>query len=119
MKFWFGIAVAVAVIFAGWQILAPEVTNIIFQDDLHDLAAQLDSRVGMAKPRTDEELRNLVIAKAAQREIELAPQQVTIRRSGPPEGPVFFIAVDYTVPINLVVYSFPRHFNPTSEGGRF
>ena len=35
------------------------------------------------------------------------------------ENPALYIAVDYTAPVNLVVYSFARRFHPTSSGGRF
>jgi hypothetical protein len=35
------------------------------------------------------------------------------------EQTVLFIAVEYTVPVNLLVYSFELHFNPTSTGGKF
>jgi hypothetical protein len=119
MKYVFGIAIALAVIMAGWEILEPEVTNIVFQDELRDSAAQLGGRTGVAAPNSDEELRNIVIRKAAKHEIPLNPKQVTVRRSGTPQNPVLFIAVDYTVPVNLIVYSYSLRFSPTSAGGRF
>ena len=119
MKYVFGIAIALAVIMAGWEILEPEVTNIVFQDELRDSAAQLGGRTGVAAPNSDEELRNIVIRKAAKHETPLNPKQVTVRRSGTPQNPVLFIAVDYTVPANLIVYSYSLRFSPMSAGGRF
>ena len=119
MKCVFGIAIVVAVIMAGWQILEPEITNIVFQDELRDTAAQLGWHTGVSGLNSDEELRNIVIRKAAKHEIALNPKQVTVRRSGTGEYTVWYIAVDYTVPVNLLVYSYALHFKPTSAGGRF
>ena len=118
MKYVFRIAVIAAVVFAAWTILEPEVTNIVFQDELHDLAAQPSWRPGMSAPNSDEELRNMVVRKAETHDIALDPKQVTVRRTETPENPVY-IAVDYTVPVNLFVYSYSRHFGASSTGGRF
>lgn len=118
MKYVFWIAVMVAVVFAGWTILEPEITNILFQDDLHDLAAQPSWRPGMSAPNSDEELRNMVVRKAETHDIALDLKQVTVRRTETPENPVY-IAVDYTVPVNLFVYSYSRHFTASSTGSRF
>jgi len=119
MKFVFGIAVVIAAVFAAWQILAPEVSNVIFQDELHDMGVQLGSQIGMANPHSEEDMRNLVIAKAARYDIALTPKQVTVRRTGTTAWPTFFLGVDYTVQVDLIVYKFPLHFHPTSVGNRF
>ncbi len=119
MKYVFRIALVVAVIMAAWQILVPEVTNMIFQDEVHDSAAQMGYRTGAAPLNSDEEIRNIVIRKAAKHDIELDPKQVTVQRSGVGEYTTWYIAVDYTVKVDLLVYSFPLHFMPTSKGGMF
>jgi hypothetical protein len=119
MKYIFGIAIVVALIMAAWQILEPEITNIVFQDELRDTAAQLGWRTGVAPVNSDDELRNIVIRNAAKHEIELNPKQVTVRHSGTGEYTYWYIAVDYVVPVNLFVYSFGEHFSPTSKGGKF
>jgi hypothetical protein len=118
MKYVFRIALMVAVVFAGWTILEPEITNIVFQDELHDLAAQPSWRPGMSAPNSDEELRNMVVRKAESHDIALDPKQVTVRRTETPENPIY-IAVDYTVPVNLFVYSYSRNFTASSAGSRF
>jgi hypothetical protein len=119
MKYVFRIGVAAAIIWAGWQILEPEITNLFFQDELHDTAAQPAWRTGMSAPASDDELRLAVIRKASRHDIALDPKQVTVRRSGTTENPLIFIAVDYSVPVNLLVYSFKLHFTPASSGARF
>ena len=119
MKYVLGIAVLVAVLVAGWRILEPEVTNVVFQDELRDTAAQLRWRSGVAPPNSEEELRKIVIRKAEKHEIPLNPKQVTVQRGGTLEYPVWYIAVEYSVDIDLIAYSYEKHFNPTSKGGKF
>jgi hypothetical protein len=119
MKYIFGIALVVAVIMAGWEILGPEITNIIFQDELRDSSAQVGWRTGVAPLNSDEEIRNMVIRKAERHDIELKPNQVTVSREGSGENTAWYIAVDYTVKVDLRVYSFALHFHPTSKSGRF
>jgi len=117
-KYVFGIAVVVAVVMVGWEILEPEITNIVFQDELHDIAAQAGTRIGLPAPTSDEEIRNVVIRNALRHDIALDPRQVTVRR-GTQDAPALYLAVDYTVPVKLPGYSFTLHFTPTSTGGRF
>jgi len=74
MKYFFWIAVVVALAMAGWQVLAPGVTNIV-------------SRTSCAIPRRswagglggsaefDEEIRNIVIRKAEKHDIPLDPSR--------------------------------------------
>lgn len=119
MKYVFWIAIVAATVMAAWRILEPEITNIIFQDELRDSAAQVGWRTGVTPPNTDEELRNIVIRKAAAHDISLESKQVTVRHRGTGDGMTWYIAVDYTVPVNLLVYSYRLHFAPTSTGGRF
>jgi hypothetical protein len=119
MKYVLWIALIAAIGVAGWRIVEPEVTNIIFQDELKDSAAQLGWHTGVTPPNSDEDLRNMVIRKAAKHDIPLNAKQVTVKHSGTGAYTTWFIAVDYTVPVNLLVYSFDLHFNPTSKGGMF
>jgi hypothetical protein len=116
MKYVFWITLVIAAGIAGWRIIQPEITNLVFQDELQDSAAQLGWRTGVSPPSSDEELRNIVIRKAAKHDIALEPKQVTVRHTGTGEYTSWYIAVDYTVPVNLLVYSFDIHFAPTSKG---
>jgi hypothetical protein len=82
VKYVFGIAVLFAILGVGWQIGVAELHNFELQDDLKDLSAQMGFRTGAAPPLSDDDLRAAVIRKAARYDIELAPQQVTVRRGG-------------------------------------
>jgi hypothetical protein len=110
VKALFGFLAIVAVIYACFQVIPPELTNYSFQDDLRDIAM-----VGGANPHeTDQELLTSVIRKAQDHQITLAPEQVTIQRIGTPGAPAVFVAVDYSVPVSLPGYSFALHFTPSS-----
>jgi hypothetical protein len=115
MKYVFWIAIVVAVFTAGWRMLDPKITNVVFQDELQNLAQELDSRVGPSSRKSDEELRNIVIHLAEKHDIELDPQQLILRTSGLPEHRVFYISVHYAIPVNLLVYSYRLHFSYVRE----
>jgi hypothetical protein len=118
VKYVFGIAVLFAILGVGWQIGVAELHNFELQDDLKDLSAQMGFRTGAAPPLSDDDLRASVIRKAARYDIELAPQQVTVRRGGTSEYPTFFLAIDYTVRVNLLVSTYTLHFTPSSTSDR-
>ena len=106
----FGFLAIVAVIYACFQIIPPELTNYSFQDDLRDIAM-----VGGANPhQTDQDILTSVIRKAQEHQITLAPEQVTIQRIGTPGAPAVYVAADYNVPVALPGYSFTLHFTPSS-----
>jgi hypothetical protein len=114
---WGALVVAVGMI--GWQVVGAEITNTMFRDELREMTQQLTNRLGLTPPTSEEELRDLVVRKADKHEIPLDPKQVTVRITGPSGHRTIYIAVDYRVPVNLLVYSFNLHFAPTSTGVTF
>lgn len=103
-----GLAGAVA-----WQVTACELANMELQSDLQDLAAQAGMRIGLNGPKTDEDLREAVIGKAKELGIALEPGQVSVQHTGG-DNAALQLAADYTAHVNLRVYSFELHFNPSS-----
>lgn len=110
----FGLAILVFASIAGWQIGTCEVANIRLRDDMQDMASQSGVRIGLTTARTDDDFRNAVLGKAEQYGIELAPDQVTVQRTGSSVTGTISIGADYTVPIHLPGYSFTLHFTPES-----
>ena len=116
LKIILGIVALVLVLSTGWQIGSAVVANMNFQEDLRDLGSQAGAHVGVVvPPRSDEDAARTVIRKAKEHGIELEPTQVTVRRMGSGETSTLYFAADYTVPINLVLFSFNLHFTPSSE----
>ena len=100
----------IGLIYCGFQIIPPELTNYSFQDDLRNIAM-----VGRANPHeTDQELVDSIMKKAQEHQITLAPEQITIQRIGTPGAPAVYVAADYNVPVSLPGYSFSLHFTPSS-----
>ena len=105
-----GFLVIVGVIYCGFQVIPPELTNYSFQDDLRNIAM-----MGGANPHaTDQEIIDSVMRKAQEHQITLAPEQITVQRIGTPGSPAVYVAADYSVPVTLPGYSFALHFTPSS-----
>ena len=110
-----GFLAIIAVIYCGFQIIPPELTNYSFQDDLRNIAM-----VGGANPhQTDQDLVEQVLKRAQEHEIPLTPERVTVQRIGTPGAPAVYVAADYSVPVSLPGYSFTLHFTPSSGNKGF
>jgi len=110
-----GFLAIVLVIYLGFQIIPPELTNYSFADDLKNIAM-----VGGSNPHTsDQDLVEQVMKKAREHEIPLTPEHVTVQRIGSPGTLAVYVAVDYSVPVNLPGYSFTLHFTPSSGNKGF
>jgi hypothetical protein len=111
VKLIIGLALIVGAIIAGAQIIPPEMANLSFQDDLKEVAVLGSSN----SFKTDDDLRLAVLNKAKARDIAITPEQVTIQRIGQSGLSGVYVAVDYSVPVNLPGYSLVLHFDPSSE----
>ena len=110
-----GVAVAYLFLATCWQVGACEVGYLELREDMKDLASQFGGRIGFAPPSSDEDFRQQVIHHAEKDGIELAPEQVTVQRSGSGAYASIYLAADYTKTIHLPGFSFTLHFTPTSK----
>jgi hypothetical protein len=99
---------------SGFQIAACCVANSELQDDINDLAAQPAARIGLAPLSSTDDLRNNVVAKAKDHGIQLGAKQVTAQITTTPDTWTVYLAADYEAPVNMIVFSFPLHFTPSS-----
>jgi hypothetical protein len=113
-KLRFGVAVLALAVIAGWPISSSEWANFELRQDWRDLAAQGGAQIGLIPPGSDEDLRRAVIHEAKHEEIQLEPEQVTVKRSGTPQTPVLYLAADYNARVNVLGFSFALHFTPSS-----
>jgi hypothetical protein len=110
-----GFLAIIACVYAGFQIVPPELSNYSFQDDLRNVAM-----IGGSNPHTtDQQLIDSVILRARDHQITLAPESVTVQRIGTPGAPAVYVAADYSVPVTLPGYSFTLHFTPSSGNKGF
>jgi hypothetical protein len=110
-----GFLAIIGVVYAGFQICPPELSNYSFQDDLRTVAMMGGANLRM----TDQELIDSVMKKARDHDITLTPEQVTVQRIGSPGALAVYIAADYSVPVSLPGYSFTLHFTPSSGNKGF
>jgi len=99
----------------AWQIASCEFNNYLLKDDLQDVAAMGGSRIGMAAPQSDADLRDVVIYKASLHNIHLMPNQVVIRRSGSEEHPIVFLAAKYQARVWMPGFALVFHYTATSK----
>jgi hypothetical protein len=110
-----GFLAIIGCVYAGFQIVPPELANYSFEDDLKSVAM-----MGGSNPHTtDQELIDSIIKKAQDHQITLAPESVTVQRIGTPGSPAVYVAAEYSVPVSLPGYSFVLHFNPSSGNKGF
>jgi len=109
-----GLVVLVLAAIVGWQTAARILANAELRDDLHNLASQTGARIGLLEFNTDDDFRHAVIGQANQYDIQLQPEQITVRRSGTPKEPIIYLGADYTARVRLLGYSFTLHFTPSS-----
>jgi len=110
-----GFLAIVGAVYAGFQIVPPELNNYSFSDDLKSIAMM----GGANAHQTDQELVDSVMRKAQEHDIPLTPDRVTVQRIGTPGAPAVYLAVDYSVPVSLPGYSFTLHFAPNSGNKGF
>jgi len=119
-KLIFGLVLLALIVVVGWQIGSGVVANVEFHEDLRDMAAQGGPKIGFGNLSSDQELRDAVIRVAQKYDIELKPEQVTVRRTETPADPdkptfpAIYLAADYQAPVKLLGFSFSLHFNPSS-----
>jgi cell division protein FtsL len=97
----------VCVIFVATRTLPAYVNNYQLQDHIRTLSTQLSVRT---KPATPEEVRDEVVAFALDHGVALTADNVKVVL-----GNHVTINLDYTVPVDLVVYTLNLHFTPSAE----
>jgi hypothetical protein len=105
-----GILVIVFAIYACFQIAPPMMANYSFRDDLRTVAL-MDSG---SLQKTEDDVREDVLKRAREHELPIDAKQITVQRINTPGVSAVYVAVDYSVPVNLPGYSFDLHFTPDS-----
>jgi hypothetical protein len=110
-----GFLAIAAVVVGLFQIAPPMLSNYSFQDDLKNVAMVDSSNL----QKTDEDVRNDVLRKAREHDLPIEAKQITVQRINSPGISAVYVAVDYSVMINVPGYPFEMHFNPTSGNKGF
>jgi hypothetical protein len=99
-------AVLVFGIFAAFKLLPPYIAEYQLSDKMQDQA-----RFAVVNRYSEEQIRETIFKEAQDLEIPIQKDQIKVLAS----TSVVRISVDYTVPIDLLVYRMELHFTPSSE----
>ena len=102
----FTLLVLALVVYAGVQIVPVYVNNYQLADYLRS-----QTPFWLAQHSSSEMVQKAILAKAQDLNLPIRAEQVKVEATG---GRVT-VTIDYTVPIDLKVYTWPLHFTPTSE----
>ena len=105
-----GILVMIVVVVVCFEVVPPLMTNYSFQDDLREVALMDSANL----QKTEDDVRKDVLKKARERELPIEAKQITVQRINTPGVTSVYVAADYTVTVNLPLYSFDMHFTPSS-----
>jgi len=105
-----GFLAIAAVVVGLFQVAPPMLANYSFQDDLKTVSLMDSANL----QKTDEDVRNDVLRKAKEHDLPIDGKQITVQRINSPGLSAIYIAVNYSVTINLPGYPFDMSFNPTT-----
>jgi cell division protein FtsL len=101
------LAFLAAILFVAIKTLPAYVNNYQLQDHIRQLSIQLAAR---GRVVTADQVREEVVAFARDHDIALDADSVRVAISSRVS-----IDVDYTVPVDLIVYTLRLHFTPSAE----
>jgi hypothetical protein len=97
----FWTAVLVIAVFLSWKLIPVKVNNAEMVDFMTEVAQFQSAQ----KP--PEELKTIIIARAAEIGIPLTKENLVVIRN----GDRIRMTLDYTVPVDLVVFTYNWHFH--------
>jgi cell division protein FtsL len=106
-KAFLSLAFLAAIIFVAIKTLPAYVNNFELQDHIRRLSTQLAVRT---KAVTPDEIRDEVVAFGQDHGVPLTADNVKVIISSRVS-----IIVDYTVPVDLTIYTLKLHFTPSAE----
>ena len=103
-KLIFALFILATVGFCAFKIIPVYVSNYELNDEIKQLAIQ-----ATVDHSSEDAIANRVLADAKDLSLPITRDDVTVSVSGG-----VAISVNYTVPIDLMFYTWPAHFNPST-----
>ena len=103
------IAYTVIVVFgfyAAYKLIPPYMAEYQLADKMQE-----EARFAVVNRHGEEQIREAILKEAESLEIPLKKEEIKVLAS----ASVVRISVDYTVPVDLMVYKMELHFTPSSE----
>ena len=99
-------AIVVFGIFCAVRLLPPYIAEYQLSDKMQDQA-----RFGVVNHYSEEQIRDVIFKEAQDLDVPIKKEQIKVLAS----PSLVRISLDYTVPIDLLVYKMDLHFTPSSE----
>jgi len=99
-------AIVVFGLYAGFKLFPPYLAEYQLSDKMQD-----EARFAVVNRHTEDQTRDVIFKEAQDLEIPLTKDQIKVFAS----NSLVRITVDYTVPVDLLVYKVDLHFTPSSE----
>lgn len=100
------IAMALLGIFLAFKLVPPYVSEYQLQDKMQEMA-----RFGIVNHYTDEQIRDNVFKVVQDLDIPAKREDIKVSVT----QAIVKVSLEYTVPVDLFVYSTDLHFSPSSE----
>jgi hypothetical protein len=99
-------AILVFGVFCAVRLLPPYVAEYQLSDKMQEQA-----RYGVVNRYTEEQVRDIIFKEAMDLNVPITKEQIKVLAN----PSMVRISLDYTVPIDLLVYKMDLHFTPSSE----
>ena len=100
------VAIVILALYGAFKLVPPYVSEYQLQDKMQEQA-----RFGIVNRYTDEQVRENIYKVVQDLDIPVKREDIKVTVT-----PAFVkVSLDYTVPVDLLVYSTELHFSPSSE----
>jgi hypothetical protein len=99
-------AIVLFVVYSTYKLLPPYMAEYQLSDKMQE-----EARFAVVNRYTEEQVREAIFKEAQELEIPIKKEEIKVLAS----PSVVRISVDYTVPVDLLIYKMEVHFTPSSE----
>lgn len=92
--------------YAAYKLIPPYMAEYQLSDKMQE-----EARFAVVNRHGEEQIRETIFKEAQDLEIPITREEIKVAAS----ASVVKISVDYTVPVDLMVYKMELHFTPSSE----
>ena len=100
------IAVVVFALYAGYKLFPPYLAEYQLSDKMQE-----EARFSVVNRHSEDQTRDVIFKEAQELDIPITKEQIKVSAT----NSLVKISVDYTVPVDLMVYKVDLHFTPSSE----
>ena len=93
-------------VFAAFKLLPPYIAEYQLSDKMQE-----EAKFGVVNRYNEEQIRDTIFKEAQDLDVPIKKEQIKVLAS----SSVVRISLDYTVPIDLLIYKMDLHFTPSSE----